>query len=229
MPTSSSSKRVVVSKSLASSASFEASSGLGRRGPAGLHHQVAAILIEDVGVVLPRSVNRHAAGELGRLVQPFEHADVGIGTKLIAGDRGVGKTHRHFVVTGIGKRNAVGHVGVTTLGAVAEYLALLRHRAPDEWEQQLAALLRRLAPVAALQFRLFDPVAAVLGIQQQGSAPWKTSCHRNPSLTIKTTFCVFVASAAAAICCSRVARGGVIPRAAAACSVSAEQLAGRVP
>src|SRR3569833_1984975 len=58
-------------------------------------------------------------------------------------------------------------MSIATRGAITEYLPLLRHRPPDEGENQLAPLLGRLAPIALLHFSIRNPVAAVPGVQQQ--------------------------------------------------------------
>jgi hypothetical protein len=133
-----------------------------RQGPAGLHDEPAAALVENSIVGIPRAENGNFSAKFLELIQPFEHGGIRIRPEFVAVDRVVGIAGGHFIVARVGKRLAVGDVRHAALQLVAENLSLLGHGAPQEWKQQRTAGLGVRAPVALAQFLRPQPASTRL-------------------------------------------------------------------
>src|SRR5579863_2776247 len=100
--------------------------------------------IEDLGDNIPGAERGDVtvSAEALAILEPFEDRDVWIRDVVVAVDAlVVGETAERFVVSGVGKKHVVRDVGVGTLVAIAENLALPGDDLPDEWHQDFAALL----------------------------------------------------------------------------------------
>jgi hypothetical protein len=131
-----------------------------------LHHQTAALLVENIVVNVPGAIHGNLAAKLVNIVQPFEYGCIRVGTELIAVDGVVGIARGHLVVTRIGKRLAVGYQRHAPQGLIAENLPMLGDSAPQKGEQQRAPLGCARPPIALSQILVGYPAPAFLVVQQ---------------------------------------------------------------
>ncbi len=138
---------------------------LGRR-PARLHHQTAALLVEDLVECVPGSVDRHSTLKFVEFVKPLEHRRVRVGAELVAVDGRVRKAGGHLVVSGVREGHSVDHLRDAPHGLIAEDLPALRHRSPQEREQRRPPLALARSPIALAQILLREPAAARRIVEQ---------------------------------------------------------------
>jgi hypothetical protein len=136
-----------------------------RRIESRLYHQAATLAVEDVVETAPSAEHCHPAAQVGNVVQPFEDADVGVGTELVAVDPVVRGAGDYFVVARVRKKLLIGDAGAASQRLVAEELAVLRNRSPQKRKYDSATLGRVVAPETVEQRRFVDPTAAFPVVQ----------------------------------------------------------------
>ena len=137
------------------------------RVPADKHREVASRLVEDVLERAPCTIHGDLAVEVGLRVQPFEHGDVRIWTEIIRVDAGIGRPGQHLVVTRIRERQPIRDVGDAAFELIADQLATLGHRPPQERKECCTPLGWRRPPERAAECVLTLPDAAVLLVHEQ--------------------------------------------------------------
>lgn len=129
---------------------------------AGVNVEAAALVIEYVGDDIPSSESGDAAVEPWAAVEPFEDGDVRIEDFSVAVDARIVETDEHFAVTGIGEFEAVGDAGDAAEVLIADELAVLGDRVPEEGHERLASVRRGISPEGRLERSdVFDAVVLV--------------------------------------------------------------------
>ena len=98
--------------------------------PSGGNEQATALLVEDVLKGVPSAKNSNSSLQFRYAVQPFEHCNVRIGTKIVLINMRIRKPRDHFVVAGVGKCILVSHPRDTFFLLIAKNLPLMCERLP---------------------------------------------------------------------------------------------------